>query len=92
MIHGEHEHLLARPRVLDLVTLPAGRRIPTRNVAAAADVGEARDLALRRPAVACDQAVGAVGAGDDVEAAGAVGIAWVVREGCCEGEGEEGDE
>lgn len=81
MVDGQDENLLPRLRVLDLIALAARRRIPAGNVAAAANVGEARDFALGFPTVAGDEAVGTVGAGDGGERAGAVGVAVVVGEG-----------
>lgn len=89
MVDGEDVHLLARLGVLDLVALAAGGRVPAGDIAAAANVREARDLALRRPAVAGHETVRAIGAGDDAEAATRLRIAWVVGEGDGLGEREE---
>lgn len=55
-----------------LVAVPAG------DGGAAADVGEVGDVALRLPAVARGEAVGAVGAADGGEGAGGVVVAGVV--------------
>lgn len=89
MVDGQDVNLLARLGILDLVALPAGRRVPARDIAAAANVREARDLALSLVAVAGDKAVGTVGAGDGGEAARGVRVAVVVGEGDGLGEGEE---
>lgn len=58
-------------------------RVPAGDGLDAADVGEPLDLLLGLPAVLGDEAVGAVGAADGREGAGAVVVAGVV--GDCEG-------
>lgn len=63
--------------------LPAGSaasRVPAGDGLDTSDVWEARDLALGRPVVSGLEAVGAVRAGDDVERAGAVVVAGIIRD------------
>lgn len=75
--------------------LPAGSaasRVPAGDGLDTSDVWEARNLALGRPVVSGLEAVGAVGAGDDVERAGAVVVAGIIRDGIRrDGGSEEGE-
>lgn len=89
-VHGVERNVEARGGVVDgqdvdgvaaVRELPAGAargRVPARDGGGASDVGEARDLALRLPVVAGDEAVGAVGARDDGQGTRAVVVAGVV--------------
>lgn len=86
VIDSKDEHLLASLSILEAITLTARRRVPAGDVGAAANVGEAWDVGLLLPAVASDQAVASIGAGDDVERAATVRVAIVVGE--CDGGGE----
>ena len=70
--------LLAGLGVFDLVALAAGRRVPAGNVGATTNVGEARNVGLLRPAVAVDEAIGTVRAGDGGQRTAAIGVAGVV--------------
>lgn len=63
--------------------LPAGTaagRVPASNGLDTTDVWEARDLALSLPAVSGDEAVGTVGARDDIQGARCVIVAGIVRD------------
>lgn len=89
-VHGIEGNVEARGRVVDgedgdglavVLELPAGAaggRVPALDGLDAADPRVPRDLALGLPAVVGDEAVGAVGAGDAGEGAGAVVVANVV--------------
>ena len=77
----------------DAEALPAGRAVVPGNPFPSTDVGEAGDGALRLVAVAGDEPVDAVGAGNGVEAAGAVVVAGVVADGDGGGgSGEDGED
>lgn len=91
-IHGVERNVEARSGVVNgqdvdgvaaVRQLPAGStasRVPAGNGGDTSDVWEARDLALGRPVVFGLEAVGAVRAGDDVERAGAVVVAGIIRD------------
>lgn len=79
MINGGDEDALAV--VGDLEALAAGSAVPAGNVLPAADVGERRDGTLSLVAVAGDEAVGTVGAGDGGHGARLVVITGVVGDG-----------
>lgn len=94
LIHGLLAHVDARSRVVDSQDVdglalvrdgPAGTavgRVPAGHLLDAADVGEVPDLRLEVPAVLGDEAVCAVGAGDDGHGAVGVVVAGVVGDWC----------
>ena len=93
VIDGKNEDLLAGRSIRDAIAHSAVRRVPASNFGAAANVWEAWDVGLLLPAVAGDQAVGTVGAGDDIKRAVALRVAWVVGERCGAGErGHDGEQ
>ena len=80
VVDGKNEYLLASLRILKAVTLTARRRVPTSNVRAATNVGEAWDVGLLLIAVASDQAVATIRTRDDIKRAVTVGVTDVVGE------------
>lgn len=93
VIDGKNEDLLAGRSIRDAIAHSAVRRVPASNFGAAANVWEAWDVGLLLPAVAGDQAVCTVGAGDDVKRAVALRVARVVGERYGAGErGHEGEQ
>jgi hypothetical protein len=46
VVDGKNEHFLARGGILDAVALPTRGRVPTSDVGAASNVGEAWDIGL----------------------------------------------
>jgi hypothetical protein len=89
-VHGVQGNVEARGGVVDgqdvdglavVGELPAGAAlwgVPAGDGGGGTNVGEAGDLGLRLPAVAGDQTVGAIGAGDGSQGAAAIIIAGVV--------------
>lgn len=77
MVDGEHVD--AAPVVRQLPARAARRRVPARHGRRRPDVGEPRDLPLRRPPVPRDQPVGPVRARHRRQAARRVVVALVVR-------------
>jgi hypothetical protein len=71
VVDRQEEDTLASRWVFDLVALATGRRVPAGDVGAATNVREARNVGLLRPAVAVDEAVGTVRAGDGGQRTGA---------------------
>lgn len=68
------------------------RRVPSTDGIDTSNVGEVADLALSLPAVLGDEAVGAVGARDGGQGAGAVVVAGVVGDADGLGGGGQGED
>lgn len=82
MINSQNVDALAL--VLQLPASAAFLGVPAGDGLGAADVGEAWNLALGVPAVLCDEAVLAVGAGEGCEGARGLIVAGVVGDCCCQ--------
>lgn len=76
MVDGQDRD--TRAFVLELPARAAGGRVPSSDGLDAADVGEPWDITLCLPGVVRLEAVGAVGAGDEIEGAGVEIVAAVI--------------